>query len=153
MERTVKIGEQEIALRASALTPRLYRHLTGHDLIRDMNRLRKDFNRALAAKKVRAPGKPPDETASEEEMRQYRAANERYVRAQKESSIETVNLEIFENIAYVMAKQANSDPAFPRTPDEWLDSLDGVFSIYEVFPVINELWANNTHTTSTPKKK
>ena len=65
MERTVKIGEQEIALRASALTPRLYRHLTGHDLIRDMNRLRKDFNRALAAKKVRAPGKPPDETASE----------------------------------------------------------------------------------------
>ena len=58
---------------------------------------------------------------------------------------------IFENVAYLMAKQAG-EPV-PDTPDEWLDSMDGVFSVYEVLPVILELWGANLATTSTLKKK
>lgn len=153
MERTVTIGGGEITLRATALTPRLYRHLTGHDLMRDMDRLRKDFNRSLVAKKVRDPGPPPGDDAHEEEKRRYRGEAARYQRAQSEACLDAVNLEVFENISYIMARQASCDPAFPKTPDAWLDGLDGVFSVYEIFPVINELWTANVHTTAIPKKK
>ena len=39
-----------------------------------------------------------------------------------------------------------------EAPDEWLDGFE-TFSIYEVFPVILELWAFNQKTTAEPKKK
>ena len=45
-------------------------------------------------------------------------------------------LEMFENIAYVMAKHA--DPSIPDTPEEWLDGFN-TFSIYQVLPQIIEL--------------
>ena len=41
----------------------------------------------------------------------------------------------------------------PDTPEEWLDGMDGIFSVYEVLPVILELWGYNMQTTATPKKK
>ena len=58
---------------------------------------------------------------------------------------------IFENVAYMMIKHAGED--VPPTPDEWLDSIDGIFSIYNVMPTILELWGENQKTTSIPKKK
>lgn len=66
----------------------------------------------------------------------------------KEFSAEA--LMCFENIAYVMAKQA--DPGIPDDPDEWLDSFD-VFSIYQVLPQIFELWGINNISISSSKKK
>ena len=59
-------------------------------------------------------------------------------------------LEAFENVAYIMAKQA--DPAIPEDPDEWLDGF-GMMSIYEILPEIIELWGANTDTLEEPKKK
>ncbi len=59
-------------------------------------------------------------------------------------------LNIFENIAFVMAKQA--DPTIPDTPDEWLDTF-GIFSIYQILPQIVELWGLNETTLSESKKK
>lgn len=61
------------------------------------------------------------------------------------------DLTIFENIAWLMAKHA--DPGIPSDPDEWLDSIDGVLSIYEVLPEILDLWSQNLATTSVPVKK
>jgi hypothetical protein len=46
------------------------------------------------------------------------------------------DLEIFENVAYVMAFHA--DPTIPGTIDEWLDQFE-MFSIYEVLPEILKL--------------
>lgn len=126
-ERTIVIGEQEIRMRATALIPRLYRFKFGRDMISDMNKLQKAFTKAESLNK----------DATEEEK--------------AEAQLSVLDLTIFENIAWLMAKQA--DASVPDNPDEWLESIDGVFSIYEVLPVIMELWQFNTATTSVPRKK
>lgn len=68
-----------------------------------------------------------------------------------EKCLDALDLTIFENVAWIMAKHA--DPEVPSDPDEWLDSLPGVLSIYEVLPEILELWSENNVTTSVPRKK
>lgn len=154
MDKIVNIGGQQIRLRANARTPRLYRHLTGGDLIRDMNRLRKAFAKSLAARKIKKPGPAPEEAASPEEKRRYEAELKRYERACQDANLEAMNLEIFENVSYVMARQGTEYAEdFPRSPGEWLDRMDYIWSVYEILPDILELWDANTKTTSTPKKK
>ena len=68
----------------------------------------------------------------------------------KSSNLDTFSLELFENIAWLMAKHQNPD--VPDTPEDWLDQFN-TFSIYEIFPHILELWDLNTETQSRPKKK
>ena len=41
---------------------------------------------------------------------------------EESSEIDIPSLEMFENIAYVMAKHA--DPSIPDTPEEWLDDFN-----------------------------
>jgi hypothetical protein len=65
------------------------------------------------------------------------------------SNLDLFSLEMFENIAYVMAKHA--DPAIPDTAEEWLDEFN-TFSIYQVLPSIIELWGLNTQTDIQSKK-
>ena len=65
------------------------------------------------------------------------------------SNLDLFSLEMFENIAYVMAKHA--DPSIPDTPEEWLDGFT-TFSIYQVLPQIIELWGLNTQTDVQAKK-
>jgi len=60
-------------------------------------------------------------------------------------------LTIFENVAWVLLREGGEEVG--DSPDDWLESLDGIFSIYEVLPQILELWSANMATTSTPKKK
>ena len=59
------------------------------------------------------------------------------------------DLEIFENVAYIMAYHA--DPSIPKTIDEWLDQFE-MFSIYQVLPQILELWGDNLMTDVQAKK-
>ena len=66
------------------------------------------------------------------------------------SGMDVPSLEIFENIAYLMAKHA--DPSVPDTPEEWLDGFE-TFSIYQVLPEIIELWGMNAKTDVQSKKK
>ena len=127
MERTVLIDGKSVKMRASALIPRLYRFKFGRDLIADMNRLSKSWNRVREL--------PAD--ATEEQKR--------------DAQLDSTDLTIFENVSYLMAKNGGED--VPNTPEEWLDNMDNVFSVYEVLPVILELWGQNLATTSTPKKK
>ena len=60
------------------------------------------------------------------------------------------SLLIFENMAYVMARQA--DPTIPDTADEWLDGF-GIFSIYVILPQIVEMWQLSNLPLSESKKK
>ena len=69
---------------------------------------------------------------------------------EKGSDIQIDDLEMFENVAYIMAKHA--DPAQPETPEEWMDQFD-TFSIYEVLPQLLALWYANTRTDVEAKKK
>lgn len=66
-----------------------------------------------------------------------------------ESHLDMFSLEMFENIAYIMAKHA--DPSVPDNPEEWLDEFS-TFSIYQVLPKIIELWGLNMHTEIQSKK-
>ncbi len=57
------------------------------------------------------------------------------------SSLDLLNLEIFENIGYIMAKHADPENV-PDTPDEWLEQFN-TFSIYQILPQLIELWGLN----------
>lgn len=78
---------------------------------------------------------PKDATEEEKEAAQF----------------EVVDLEIFENLAWISLKHAGEDVG--ENPEEWLESLDGVFSIYEILPILLEMWNMNVKTTSVPRKK
>ena len=65
------------------------------------------------------------------------------------SNLDIFSLEMFENIAYIMAKHADSE--IPDTPEEWLEEFN-TFSIYQVLPKIIELWGLNLETDVTAKK-
>lgn len=126
MEKMVKIDGKEVGFRATALTPRIYRHKIGRDMIQDLNKLREAYNKAMRLS---------DEATDEE---------------RKEAQLSALDLEIFENAAYVMAKQYDAN--LPNSPEEWLDGFE-TFSIYETLPAILELWQLNSATTAKPKKK
>ena len=68
----------------------------------------------------------------------------------EESNLDLFSLEMFENIAYIMAKHA--DPStVPDSPEEWLDEFS-TFSIYQVLPEIIELWGLNAQSDVESKK-
>ena len=128
MEKTIMVSGKEVRMRASALIPRLYRIKFGRDMIADMRQLQKSYDRATQAQR---------ENATEEEL--------------QDAQLSVLDLTIFENVAYMMAKHA--DKNLPGSPELWLDEFDGVFSIYEVLPEILQLWGLTNQTTSVPKKK
>ena len=114
MDKVLSIGGKSVGFRATALTPRLYRHKIGRDIIQDLNRLKQAYRKSVNL---------PD-TATDEER--------------QEAELSVLDLEMFENVAYIMARQY--DASIPESPDEWLDGFE-VLSIYEILPHILELWA------------
>lgn len=66
------------------------------------------------------------------------------------SQLSIESLEMFENIAYVMAKQADKENV-PDNPDDWFDQF-GTFSIYQILPEIIQLWSENAATQADAKK-
>ena len=127
METTITCGGKEIKLKASALVPRLYRYKFRRDMILDMRKLISAYNKAQSL--------PEDATEEQREEAQFTV----------------LDLELFENVAYIMAKHASPEEV-PSDPGEWLDSFPGVFSIYEVLPTIVQLWHAGAATTSVSKK-
>lgn len=127
MEKTIVVDGHEVRLRSSAGLPRLYRLKFRRDIIQDMAAIQK----AIQKSEKENPVQPGEEEAVH-------------------SSIPLDALEMFENIAYLMAKHA--DPSIPSSVEEWLDGFE-TFSIYSIFPVIQELWTANMKTLSIPAKK
>ncbi len=115
MTKKIEIDGKEVAFRASAAIPRIYRLKFQRDIYKDLAALEKAIG---------------DNT---EEV----------------SNLDMFSLEMFENIAYIMAKHA--DPSIPDTPEEWLDEFN-TFSIYQVLPKIIELWGLNMKTDVEAKK-
>lgn len=69
--------------------------------------------------------------------------------SEESSNLDMFSLEMFENIAFVMAKHA--DATIPNTPEEWLDGFN-TYSIYQVLPQLIELWGLNVKTDVEAKK-
>ncbi|MCC8102116.1 MAG: hypothetical protein LIP11_07600 [Clostridiales bacterium] len=68
---------------------------------------------------------------------------------EEDSDLDMFSLEMFEDLAWVMAKHA--DPTVPDSPDEWLEQFN-TFSIYQVLPQLIELWGLNVQTDVESKK-
>lgn len=116
MQKVLRIDGKDVGFKATALTPRIYRHVVGRDMMADMAKIRESIGKAN----------------------------------KNGEQLNSLDLEIFENVAYVMAKQYDAN--VPDTADEWLDMFN-TFSIYDVLPEIINLWQVNEQTTSVPKKK
>lgn len=69
---------------------------------------------------------------------------------ENKSELDIGSLELFENIAYVMAK--HGDKNIEDSLEEWLDNFS-TFSIYQILPQLIELWGLNIKTEEIPKKK
>lgn len=123
MDKVIDINGQGIKFRATARTPRLYRAIIGRDMIQDMARLKKSFQAI--------------ENVKDEEK--------------ADVGLSVLDLQIFEDTAYIMAKQADPEN-ITMSADEWLDRFD-MFSIYEILPQLLQLWGENIKTTAKPKKK
>ena len=68
---------------------------------------------------------------------------------EENSNLDLFSLEMFENIAYTMAKHA--DPKIPDDVEEWLDGFN-TLSIYQVLPELIKLWGLNVQTDVGAKK-
>ena len=66
------------------------------------------------------------------------------------SGLDIESLEVFENIAYIMARHANPE-SVQDNPDDWLEQFN-TFSIYEILPQLIELWGLNIETQVESKK-
>lgn len=127
MDRSIVIDGREMRMRATALIPRLYRHKFGRDMVADMAQLRRAYKKAAAL----------PEDATEEER--------------QEAQLSAIDLEIFENVAWLFLRHAGEDVG--ESPEDWLDALDGIFSVYDVMPAVLDLWSANNAQTSSPAKK
>lgn len=63
---------------------------------------------------------------------------------------EVLDVEVFENLAFVMAKQAGSADG---DINDWLASFDSSMAILNAIKDIMALWRGNIRTTIEPKKK
>ncbi len=68
---------------------------------------------------------------------------------EEESTLDIESLEVFENIAYIMAKHANR--SVPDAVEDWLDQFQ-TLSIYQVLPQLIELWNINIQSDVQSKK-
>lgn len=84
-----------------------------------------------------------------QDMRDIKRAVER-AKGHKET-IPVKMLEVFENVAFLMARHADPEMR-EKTVEDWLDTFE-TFSIYQIFPVIEELWRQNLYTAVEAKKK
>ena len=115
MKKNITIDGQEVAFKASAAIPRIYRMRFHRDIYKDLRDLEKGIDK-----------NDPEN-----------------------SNLDLFSLEMFENIAYVMAKHADS--SIPDTPEEWLDGFN-TFSIYQILPQLIDLWGLNMQTTVDARK-
>lgn len=115
MKQNIEIDGKQVAFKASAAIPRIYRMKFHRDIYKDLKVLEKAIGDG-------------DEG---------------------NSNLDVFSLEMFENIAYIMAKHA--DNTIPDTPEDWLDEFN-TFSIYQVLPKLIELWGLNVQTDIQSKK-
>ena len=69
----------------------------------------------------------------------------------EKSDGEEFDTTLLERMTWLMLREGGEDVG--ETPDEWLEGLDTVFGLYELLPVVVDMWASNVQTTAKPKKK
>lgn len=127
LTKNIEIDGKDVVFAASAAIPRIYRIQFKRDIFQDMTKIEKSVKKSQDKQK-------------ENEV--------------SESDIPIEDLEMFENVAFVMAKHAAQKKGqdFPENVYDWLDQFN-TFSIYTILPEIVKLWNLNQQTQVGSKKK
>ena len=128
---TIEVDGREVRFRSTAGFPRLYMAYTGRDIFKDMARLQTRYEKAVKAKSMDGLGTEEAEAA------------------RKEAMFEAVELSMFEDIAYLMARSGAPDEV-PDNADDWLDGFT-TFAIMDIMPQLLGLWQRGCKTTAKPK--
>ncbi|MCI7604151.1 MAG: hypothetical protein MSS90_08345 [Blautia massiliensis] len=126
LTKNIEIDGKDVVFAASAAIPRIYRIQFKRDIFQDMAKIEKSVKKSQDKQK-------------ENEV--------------SESDIPIEDLEMFENVAFVMAKHAAQKKGqdFPNNVYDWLDQFN-TFSIYTILPEIVKLWNLNQQTQVESKK-
>lgn len=126
LTKNIEIDGKDVVFAASAAIPRIYRIQFKRDIFQDMAKIEKSVKKSQDKQK-------------ENEV--------------SESDIPIEDLEMFENVAFVMAKHAAQKKGqdFPENVYDWLDQFN-TFSIYTILPEIVKLWNLNQQTQVESKK-
>ena len=126
LTKNIEIDGKNILFAASAAIPRIYRIQFKRDIFQDMAKIEKSVKK------------------SQDKQKENQVS---------ESDIPIEDLEMFENVAFVMAKHAAQKKGqdFPNNVYDWLDQFD-TFSIYTILPEIVKLWNLNQQTQVESKK-
>lgn len=126
LTKNIEIDGKDVVFAASAAIPRIYRIQFKRDIFQDMAKIEKSVKKSQDKQKKKQVS---------------------------ESDIPIEDLEMFENVAFVMAKHAAQKKGqdFPDNVYDWLDQFN-TFSIYTILPEIVKLWNLNQQTQVEPKK-
>ena len=126
LTKNIEIDGKNVAFAASAAIPRIYRIQFKRDIFQDMTKIEKSVKK------------------SQDKQKENQVS---------ESDIPIEDLEMFENVAFVMAKHAAQKKGqdFPNKVYEWLDQFN-TFSVYTILPEIVKLWNLNQQTQVESKK-
>mgnify|MGYP000482664434 FL=1 len=127
LTKNIEIDGKDVVFAASAAIPRIYRIQFKRDIFQDMAKIEKSVKK------------------SQDKQKEKQVS---------ESDIPIEDLEMFENVAFVMAKHAAQKKGqdFPDNVYDWLDQFN-TFSIYTILPEIVKLWNLNQQTQVESKKK
>lgn len=126
LTKNIEIDGKDVVFAASAAIPRIYRIQFKRDIFQDMAKIEKSVKKLQDKQKENQVS---------------------------ESDIPIEDLEMFENVAFVMAKHAAQKKGqdFPNNVYDWLDQFN-TFSIYTILPEIVKLWNLNEQTQVGSKK-
>lgn len=126
LTKNIEIDGKDVVFAASAAIPRIYRIQFKRDIFQDMTKIEKSVKK------------------SQDKQKENQVS---------ESDIPIEDLEMFENVAFVMAKHAAQKKGqdFPNNVYDWLDQFN-TFSIYTILPEIVKLWNLNQQTQVESKK-
>ena len=126
LTKNIEIDGKDVVFAASAAIPRIYRIQFKRDIFQDMAKIEKSVKK------------------SQDKQKENQVS---------ESDIPIEDLEMFENVAFVMAKHAAQKKGqdFPNNVYDWLDQFN-TFSIYTILPEIVKLWNLNQQTQVESKK-
>lgn len=126
LTKNIEIDGKDVVFAASAAIPRIYRIQFKRDIFQDMTKIEKSVKK------------------SQDKQKENQVS---------ESDIPIEDLEMFENVAFVMAKHAAQKKGqdFPDNVYDWLDQFN-TFSIYTILPEIVKLWNLNQQTQVESKK-
>ena len=126
LTKNIEIDGKDVVFAASAAIPRIYRIQFKRDIFQDMAKIEKSVKKSQDKQKKKQVS---------------------------ESDIPIEDLEMFENVAFVMAKHPAQKKGqdFPDNVYDWLDQFN-TFSIYTILPEIVKLWNLNQQTQVESKK-